>query len=117
MAAVLLTADLACSSKVAGAAARAGRRVETAMSLAALLEKGVGAELVILDLTAPGADPRELLPRLRALAPPPIRVIAFGPHVNEAALAAAREAACDLVITRGQFHSRVDELLAKYVSG
>jgi CheY-like chemotaxis protein len=117
MAAVLLTADLACSSKVAGAAVRTGRRVEIAMSVAALIEKGAGAELVILDLMSPATDPIGLLPKLRALAPPPIIVMAFGPHVNEERLAAAREAGCDEVISRGQFHSRLDELLSKYVSG
>jgi CheY-like chemotaxis protein len=116
MAAVLLTADLACSSKVAGAAARTGRSVEIAMSVAALIEKGAGAELIILDLMTPAADPIELLPKLRALAPPSNTVLAFGPHVNEERLAAAREAGCDEVITRGQFHSRLDELLSKYVS-
>ncbi|HVC95741.1 MAG TPA: hypothetical protein VND64_18755 [Pirellulales bacterium] len=116
MAAVLFTADLACSSKVAGAAARTARRVETAMSVASLVEKGAGAELIILDLMTPAADPGELLPRLRALTPPPISVIAFGPHVNERRLAAAREAGCDEVITRGQFHSRLDDLLLRYVS-
>jgi len=117
MAAVLLTADLACSSKVAGAAARTARRVETAMNVAALIEKGAGAELIILDLMTPAADPGVLLPKLRALTPPPNTVIAFGPHVNEQCLAAAREAGCDEVITRGQFHSRLDELLSNHVGG
>jgi CheY-like chemotaxis protein len=117
MTVVLFTADLACSSKVAGAAARTGRRLETAMSAAALLDKAAGAKLVIIDLTAPEAEPGALLPRLRALSPPPTVVVAFGPHVHEADLAAARTAGCDLVLTRGQFHAQVDELLMKYLVG
>jgi CheY-like chemotaxis protein len=117
MAGVLFTADLACSSKVAAAAVRTGRRLETAMSAAALMDKAAGAELVIIDLTAPGADPKTLVARLRTLAPAPRPVVAFGPHVQELLLEAARAAACDEVLTRGQFHAHVDELLSKYVGG
>jgi CheY-like chemotaxis protein len=117
MTAVLFTADLACSSKVAGAALRTGRRVETAMSVAALIDKAAGAKLLIIDLQTPGAELGELLPRLRALSPPPDAVLAFGPHVHQAQLAAAREAGCDEVLTRGQFHAGVDELLTRYLVG
>ncbi len=116
MAALLLTADLACSSKAAGAAARAGVELGVAMSLAALMEKASGrkADVVILDLTAPGLNIASVVEQLRALPSPPGAVIAFGPHVHEDKLAAAAEAGCDLVISRGQFHAQLEQLLSRY---
>ena len=115
MNAVLLTSDLACSSKAAGAAARAGAELTTAMSVAALLDKvsSEAIDLVILDLTMPGLDPRELVPQLRALPVPPGAVMAFGPHVHEAKLAAATAAGCEMVVSRGQFYAQLDQLLGK----
>jgi DNA-binding response OmpR family regulator len=117
MGALLLTSDLACSSKVTAAAQRSGRPLQVAMSEAALCDKAAAqpAELVILDLTMPGLDPRQLLARLRALAAPPALVLAFGPHVHESKLAAASEAGCEIVMTRGQFHAQIDDLLARHV--
>jgi hypothetical protein len=115
MAAVLFTADLACASKGAAAAARTGKRLDTAMNVEALLQKAAGAELVIVDLTAQAAEGDSLFARLRVLSPPPRAVVAFGPHVQESRLAAARKAGCDEVLTRGQFHSQVDELLSRFV--
>ena len=116
MAALLLTADLACSSKAAGAAARAGVELGVAMSLAALVEKASArkADVVILDLTAPGLDIAKVVGLLKALPSPPGAVIAFGPHVHEDKLAAAAEAGCDLVISRGQFHAQMEQLLSRY---
>lgn len=112
MSALLLTADLACSSKASAAAARAGVELNVAMSVAALWEKAgsLHPDIVILDLTAPGVVPGELIGQLKALASAP-RVIAFGPHVHEAKLAAAAEAGCDAVVARGQFYSQLESLL------
>lgn len=114
MTAVLLTADLACSSKAAGAAARAGVELVTAMSTAALLENvSRGAQLVLLDLTTPGLNPAELVGQIKSSAAPPQAIIAFGPHVHEAMLAAAAEAGCDQVLARGAFYAQLEQLLAE----
>ncbi len=115
MSAILLTADLACSSKAAGAAARAGAELVTAMSTSALLDKlsSRGAELVLLDLTAPGLNPAELVGQIKSSALPPRAIIAFGPHVHEAKLAAAAEAGCDQVLARGAFYAQLEQLLAE----
>jgi hypothetical protein len=43
---------------------------------------------------------------------PAARIIAYGPHVDEALLADAKEAGCDEVLTRGQFNKLFAELLA-----
>jgi DNA-binding response OmpR family regulator len=115
----LLTADLLQSSQVAGAARLANARLRVfssadalcaALSEAALPEEG--ARLVIVDLALPGLDIRALVERLQTLAAGKPRMLAFGPHVHTERLAAAREAGCDQVISRGQFHSQMDELLA-----
>jgi hypothetical protein len=41
------------------------------------------------------------------------RVIAFGPHVHEERLQAARKAGCDEVVSRGQFFAQVEGMLAR----
>ena len=119
MSALLLTTDLATSSKVAGAATRQGVPLAVAMSVEALCDKAAAGtwDLVILDLGVAGLDLLTLVPRLRALSNPPRAILAFGPHVHEALLAAAREAGCDTVVSRGQFHVQVDRILAGESAG
>jgi CheY-like chemotaxis protein len=114
MSAVLLTTDLACLSAVTGTAKARGYSVVAAMSPAALLEKAPGCRLVLLDLASPGVDPSALMPRLQKLTPAPA-VVAFGPHVHEKNLAAAKEAGCDEVLTRGQFHRDLPEVLQRHL--
>lgn len=119
MPALLLTTDLGCSSKVTGAAARnSALAVETAMTVARLLEKAAAGDypLVLLDLNSAGVDPREIVPKLKALAHPPRAIVAFGPHVHEDKLQAAADAGCDAVLTRGQFFAQVDQILAEYLA-
>ncbi len=89
MSGVIFSSDLVCSSTVTGAANRLGLTVTVAMSEASLLDQAAGAELVILDLNTPAADPVALAPRLRALVPAPAAIVAFGPHVHEDRLTAA----------------------------
>ena len=113
MAAILLTADLACSSRATAAAASQGATCETAMSIERLRER-VAAEpfrLVLIDLNMPGLDCAVLVPQLRATAASNPSIVTFGPHVHEAKLAAARTAGCDAVMARGQFYAQIDELL------
>jgi CheY-like chemotaxis protein len=114
---LFLTNDLLFSSRVAGAAARAGMTVRTVGSTVALLEQVAAAEapqFVLLDLNMPGLDPRQLVPALRAASNPPRAVVAYGPHVHEDRLAAATAAGCDEVLTRGQFNARLDDVLTKW---
>ena len=114
---LLVTSDLARSSQVSGAAARVGATIETVMQPARLLERLENADcrLVILDLNTPGVDPASLVPLIRGQSAA-VGIVAFGPHVHEAKLQAAVQAGCDEVLTRGQFHARVDELLRRYVA-
>ncbi len=115
---LFLTKDLLFSSRVAGVAQ--SRQIElSVVSEADQLLANTSAnqvELVLLDLTTPSCDPKQLVPQLRRLARPPKGVAAFRPHVHEAKLAAAEEAGCDQVLSRGEFNNRMTEVLVKYVA-
>ncbi len=67
-----------------------------------------GCVAVIADLDALGADPA---PAVRALTAAGVAVLAFGPHVEGATLAAARAAGA-VVLPRSAFLERLPELLA-----
>ena len=115
----LLSADLMQGSQIAGAAQRVGAVLRTFSSADSLFNAISPANsgddsprLVIVDLAVPGLDVRALLARLETLPAGKPRTLAFGPHVHAERLAAAREAGCDQVISRGQFHAQMDELLA-----
>lgn len=102
--------DLMDRSKVS-AAAPAATFVATP---AALLDPALGgsalgdADVLVVDLARPGVV--DVLSRLCA---GPARVIAFGSHVDEDTLAAARAAGCTEVLPRSQFFRRLSELLAE----
>ena len=116
MTALALISDLLMQSQVSAAATRAGAELHVAFSDEALLSKADATppRLVILDLSHPGLDPAALLARLKPLLVEGATVIAFGPHVHKAKLEAAAAAGCDLVISRGQFHAQMGELLAQF---
>lgn len=111
---LLLSGDLACVATVSGAANRAGHELRTAMNAAAIDDKLTGVGLAILDLNVAGLDLGELVPRLRSQLPSGAAIVAFGPHVHETKLAAATDAGCDRVLSRGQFHARLDALLSEF---
>ena len=90
--------DLMDRSKIA-AAAPGTTFVRTPAELA-----GTEADLVVVDLSRPGA-----LDALAGLAG--VRTIGFGSHVDEALLAAARAAGCQEVLPRSRFFARLPDLL------
>lgn len=118
MKALFLSSDLMFASKVAAAATRQQVQVDTALSLAALEAKAQAADvaLVMIDLETSRLDLPALVESLRH-AQPAATILAFGPHVHTEALAAAHEAGCDIVISRGQFNAQLDELLKHYLAG
>jgi len=115
---LFLTKDLLFSSRVAGVAQ--SRKIELSVVSEAdqLLTHAYAnqAELVLLDLTTSSCDPKNLVSQLRRLARPPKAIVAFGPHVHEAKLAAAEEVGCDQVLSRGEFNNRMTEILLRYVA-
>jgi CheY-like chemotaxis protein len=113
MTVVLLSSDLAVLSRVEGAAMRLGQTVRSAAgeSLAVDLCEGEDANTLVVDLSMSSLDVASLVSQLKASKGLGTRVIAFGPHVHEQRLAAAREAGCDLVVSRGQFFSQLEAIL------
>lgn len=106
---LLITNDLMISSHVEGAAKRQGAQLDV-VSYSRAINK-IPQEhynLVAVDLSAATGDVRAL----RELCPAETTLLAFGPHVHKAKLEEAREAGFDLVLSRGEFHARVDQLLA-----
>lgn len=114
---LLLTADLMCSSQVAGMARGLGLPLMTCGTADKLLAAAEGPSIVALDLNAAGVDWAALVPLLRSAANPPVAVVAFGPHVHESRLAAAQQAGCDAVLARGQFYAQGEQILRQYLEG
>jgi CheY-like chemotaxis protein len=100
------------SSQASAAATRVGVAVEIISSEQKLLETAEQAtpKLIVIDLSHPGLEIDALVPRLKSLAPE-APVLAFGPHVHKERLAAAAEAGCEQVVSRGQFLANVDAVL------
>lgn len=117
MSVVLLSFDLMSSSRVAAAAQQVGIPCTTAMSVAALDDRLVdGVRLVLIDLSTPGVVPSVLVPKIRTSLKVRPHIIAFGPHVHGELLEEAETSGCDRVLTRGEFFSRVVEILAGTVA-
>lgn len=107
---VLVSTDLFFGAKVTGTAQALGLNVRQAFSQAAFVDvlQSSTPRGVILDLMS-AVSPAEVV----SLFPGPDRplLIAFGPHVNTAALQAARDAGFDLVLPRSRFTETLPELL------
>lgn len=116
MNALLITADLMASSAAEGAARAAGATLRvTAPAQAIDAARESAPRVAAIDLTAKVDDLAALVAELREAAPG-VALVAYGPHVHEARLAAAQEAGCDLVMSRGQFHRGFGEVLTRYAS-
>jgi CheY-like chemotaxis protein len=106
--ALLLSDDLLFRSRITGTADALGLTVRTARTADELLRQAEQLQptCVLVDLHNPGLAIADLVERLKCQGSGP-RIIAYGSHVDAAALRAAREAGCDRVLPRSQF---VDEL-------
>jgi CheY-like chemotaxis protein len=119
MTVVLLTGDLMVVSRVQGAAAQAGLGVRTAASSEAAIKfcETDSADVLVVDLATGAVDIAALAGHLKSNETSPLTIIAFGPHVHEERLEAARRAGCDLVVSRGQFFAQIDAILGRCVAG
>ena len=100
---LVVGANLMFASKVLETARALGLPAESAGPES---EKLATAKLVLVDVEKLGAEGLLAL-RARTTA----RMIGFASHVAEQALAAAREAGCDAVLSRGQFSAQLPRLL------
>ena len=116
MAICVLSMDLMFPSRIRAAAAQQGVELAVAMSPAALDDRLAESTcpLLIIDLAASHVDMSEFVPTIKKQEHAPGAILAVGPHVQEEMLRSATEAGCDLVLTNGQFHSQMDEILARY---
>ena len=96
-----------------GAASRLGKTVRVASDESAAVDccTAEPCNVLIVDLSSPSLNIAALVNQLKSNRSTATRVIAFGPHVHEERLAAARNAGCDLVISRGQFFGQIDTIL------
>ncbi len=115
MAALLVSRDLWFTSQVSGGAARVQVEVRTVADVASIEPQSSSVTLAIVDLNTPNLAVDDCVARLRE-ASPGVHIVACGPHVRRERLQAARDAGCDQVLSQGQFHANVAELLANYGS-
>jgi len=110
---VLLSRDLMLTSRIDGVASQKGFTTSHAADQVSAIA-GVAddeCQLLFVDLQLPGLDIVALVGQVRETRSSGVRIIACGPHVHEQRLAAARQAGCDLVVSRGQFDREADTIL------
>ncbi|HEX2477118.1 MAG TPA: hypothetical protein VHK01_20350 [Lacipirellulaceae bacterium] len=116
MTVVLLSGDLMAISRIQGAVSRtvAGLRTAATAEQAISICNEEPVELVVVDLGVSALQIGSLVNALRRKGSAVPKIVAFGPHVHEDRLAAAREAGCDEVVSRGQFFSQLESILGRY---
>jgi len=110
---VLLSRDLMLTSRVDGVANQKQYSTSHAADQASAISAASDddCQLLFVDLQLPGLDVATLVSRVRESRGRKVRIVACGPHVHEHRLAAARQAGCDQVVTRGQFDREADAIL------
>ena len=109
---VYLTTDLMFSSRVGVIAKQMGVNLFVAGTREKAHELlGTNpAQAMLVDLEHRDANPVEIA-KLTADFEPRPTVIAYGPHVKESLLAAARDQGLDQVLSRGQFDQQIGPIL------
>ncbi len=115
--AILLSDDLLFRSRITGTADALGLTVHTARTTDDLLRQAEALRptCVLIDLHHPGLTIADAVRALKAMGP--VRVIAYGSHVEAATLRAAREAGCDRVLPRSQFVEEMPDRLQSWLEG
>ncbi|MEM7456136.1 MAG: hypothetical protein AAF456_17455 [Planctomycetota bacterium] len=111
---VHITQDLMMSSNASSAARDKGvkfRFIKTIDRALELIDENEVSHLLI-DLQTPGLDTGELKEKLDTLDPSKRpRMLAYAQHVETELLGKAADAGLDAVMTRGQFHHNLKELI------
>lgn len=102
---VAFVPDMIDRSRLAAAAAAAGRTLELVRTPGELAERaGSGAVLCLLDLARPGVV--EILPSLAGM-----QTVGFASHVERDLISRARAAGCGRVLARSAFFGSLGDLL------
>ncbi len=112
-----LVPDLMFASRIEGALGYLGYRPLIVKDRAALLAAAhvQVPVLVLVDLAAPGVDVPETIAALKASpVTRAIPLVAFGPHLDAAARAAAAAAGADAVVANSKLALDLPGLLARY---
>jgi CheY-like chemotaxis protein len=114
---LLLSDDLMFTSRIVGTAADLGFTVKPAKAAEALI--ALAAEetprCVIVDLSNPTLEISRVIGQLRAPGLPAPRIVAYGSHVDTAKLQAAREAGCNVVLSRSRFVGELPKSLPDWM--
>jgi DNA-binding NarL/FixJ family response regulator len=113
---VLLSGDLMAVSQVQGAISRtgAGLRTATTAEQAISICNELPVAVVVVDLGVPAFEVGSLVSSLKRAGASIPKIVAFGPHVHEDRLSAAKAAGCDEVISRGQFFAHLESILGRH---
>lgn len=114
--AIVLNRDLMFGSRIRGALVSlelAPRFVKNTDELAAALGSDAAeTALVIIDMNGP-IDWQAVARAIRAASDPP-PTLAFGPHVDVESRRAAKAAGISRIVSNGQFHREMVDLIARY---
>ncbi len=115
---LLLSNDLMIGARVEGAARQCGLTMVTVRDSQAAIDAACenDCRLLIVDMRLPGLDVGSLVEAIRDCRDELLPIVACAPHVHEAKLAAAREAGCDAVVTRGQLDREAEAIVEKLLS-
>ena len=112
---ILLGQNLFFLARVEMAAEAAGRPVQPARTIAEFRELYAAgeADLLLVDLEGEVAVWEAVLTELAAVGAvgKGLRLVAFGPHEDRAALERARELGCQEVLNKGRFSGRLGEIV------
>ena len=114
---MILTKDLLFGVSIRNAVLRLGFTARIVKSPDALLEALIGATsaLAIVDLSTVGADGD--WDSIREVGERQTPVLVFGPHKDVDGLRAAKAAGVTRVVSNGQFHREMAQLIERYATG
>ena len=114
---ILLSRDLIFTSKITGTARELGHRVMVAgnVALASTMIEQWKPKVVFVDLAAGELVGTAALMSYTKIAPAGTPFVAFGSHVDTAALQAAKAAGCEHVMPRSKFSNELPDLIRRFL--